>query len=118
MGRNNHKYQYRLGYDLLERSSAEKDLGVLVDDRLVMSKQCALAAMKANGILGCIRRNTASRSREVILPLYFGQASPGVLYPVLGPLVQKTDREISPGRSSVEGHKDDKGPGAPLVRKG
>ena len=103
MGRNNHKYQYRLGYDLLERSSAEKDLGVLVDDRLVMSKQCALAAMKANGILGCIRRNTASRSRVVILPLYFGQASPGVLY-----LVQK--RQGSPRSSPIEGHKDDKGP--------
>ena len=26
LGRNNHKYQYRLGDDLLEKSSAEKDL--------------------------------------------------------------------------------------------
>ena len=25
MGRNNHKYQYRLGHDLLERSSGEKE---------------------------------------------------------------------------------------------
>ena len=36
--RNNHKYQYRLGCDLLERSFAEKDLGVLVDDRLATSQ--------------------------------------------------------------------------------
>ena len=28
--RNNHMHQYRLGADLLERSSPEKDLGVLV----------------------------------------------------------------------------------------
>ena len=27
LGRNNHMHQYRLGDDLLERSSAEKDLG-------------------------------------------------------------------------------------------
>ena len=63
-------HKYTPGADLLECNSAERDLGVLVDDRLTMSQQCALAAKKANGILGCIKKTVASRSREVLLPLY------------------------------------------------
>jgi len=69
LGWNNPMYQYRLGANLMETGSVERDLVVLVDNKLTMSQQCALAAKKANGILGCIRRSVASRSREVLLPL-------------------------------------------------
>jgi len=68
--RNNPMHQYRLGMDLLESSSVEMDLCVLVDDKVTMSQQCALVARRANGLLGCIRRSMASRSRDVLLPLY------------------------------------------------
>jgi len=37
LGRNNPMHWYRLRADLLQRSSVERDPGVLVDDRLTMS---------------------------------------------------------------------------------
>jgi len=91
LGRNNPMHQYRLGADLLESSSAERDLGGLVDDKLTVSQQCALVAKKANWILGCIKRSVASRSRvgSPSLLLCPSEALSGVLCPVLGSPVQE-----------------------------
>jgi len=97
-GRNNCTHQYRLGDDLLERSSAEKDLGVLVDDRLAMSQQCTHMAKKDSGILGCIEESVASTSREVILPLYFALVRPHLEYCVQFRVPQfKKDRDLIEG---------------------
>ena len=76
LGRNNPIHQYRLRADLLESSSVERDLGVLVNNNLSLSQQCALVAKKVDGIMGCIKKSVASRSREVLLPLYTALVRP------------------------------------------
>ncbi|KAF4793620.1 hypothetical protein TURU_109766 [Turdus rufiventris] len=47
------------GGDLLESSSVEKNLGVLVDNKLSLSQQCVQEAKQANGILWCIGKSIA-----------------------------------------------------------
>ena len=75
-------HQNMPGADLLVCSSVERDLGVLVDNKLTMSQQCALVAKKANGTLGWIKKSVVRRSREVLLPLYSDLVRPHLEYSV------------------------------------
>lgn len=60
--------------------SAEKDLGVLVENKLFMIQYSALVTKKSNGILGFIKKFVAKRLREILLPLYFAIVRPHLAY--------------------------------------
>ncbi|KAJ7409148.1 hypothetical protein WISP_116409 [Willisornis vidua] len=69
LGLSNPRYTNKL-VKVIESSTVQKVLGVMVDEKFSVSWQCALTVQKANGILGCIKRNTGSMLKEVILPFY------------------------------------------------
>lgn len=66
LGRNKPRHQYRLKVNQLQSRSEKNDLGILMANM----SQHILAARKASVILGCIRRDVAITSGDMILPLF------------------------------------------------
>ena len=64
------RLQYFLDGNRLKSVEEEKDLGVIVDEKLNSHSHIAEATAKANKILGCIRRSIKFKNEEIILPLY------------------------------------------------
>jgi len=81
-----------------QESSVEKDLGILVNNRLTMSKNCALVGR----IKKCVQQVEGRDPPSLLCP---GETTFTILCPVLGSSVQK--RQGSPRRILTEGHKDD-----------
>ena len=57
VGNKNPCYQYNMRNNIIGTVRKEKDLGVLVTDKLSFSKYICNAAAKANKVLGMIRRS-------------------------------------------------------------
>jgi len=105
------------GGERIESSPEEKGLRVMIDEKLSITQQCALAAQKTSHILGCIKSSVASKSRAVILLVYSAlvRPPPGVLLPALEPSAQK--RYGTVGVGPEKGHKNGQRDGTPLLRR-
>ncbi|PKU48984.1 rna-directed dna polymerase from mobile element jockey-like [Limosa lapponica baueri] len=82
LGKHNPGVQHRLGSTWLGNSSVERHPGVLVDNKLHTSKQCAAEAKKTNRLLDCINKDITSRDKDVIVVLYSVVVRPHLEYHV------------------------------------
>lgn len=95
IGRNNPRYEYKMGGVKLGVVEEEKDVGIIIHNSLKPAKHCRKAATKALSVLGQIRRNFHFRDRHVFLKLYKQYVRPHVEFasPAWAPSL-KSDIEV------------------------
>ena len=80
LGKTNPSADYRLFDKQLTVSDKERDLGVIVDNKLKFGEQCDSVVSKANATLGMIKRNIVSRNHNIITKLYKTLVRPKLEY--------------------------------------
>lgn len=77
LAQSNPRHTHRWGREAIESSPVDKDLRLVVDEKLNTGhQQCALAAQKDKCIPGYIQRRVASRFKEMILHLHSALVRP------------------------------------------
>ena len=91
LGRNNKKYLYMMGNNLINVSSEEKDLGVIVCDDMSWAKQVDSCAKKAYRVIGMIKNTFTYINKEMFIVLYQTLVRPHLeyCYQVWNPYLKK-----------------------------
>ena len=80
LGKNNQGNSYYMNGKCLSHVENEKDLGVIIDKELKFHKQSAAAVMKANRVLGLIKKTFTTKSEATIPLLYMTLVRPHLEY--------------------------------------
>ena len=80
LGRRNPHYEYNMGDLTLETATGEKDLGVIIDEKLKFDKNTEAQANKANKVLGLIRRSFETLDKETLVWLFKALVRPHLEY--------------------------------------
>lgn len=75
--------------ELCAQPESERDLRILMDNKLKMSEQCAAAAKKSNRVLGDINKGITSRDCHCPTLVSSFQVTPGTLCSVLAMLYKR-----------------------------
>jgi hypothetical protein len=84
IGNTNPKQQYTMNTDngqhILDEVTSEKDLGILLDDKLKFTDHINIKINKANQILGCIKHTFKFMNKEIFSLLYTSLIRPHLEY--------------------------------------
>ena len=80
LGRRNPRYEYNMGDQTLETTTEEKDLGVIIDEKLKFDKHTEVQANKANKVLGLLRRSFETLDKETLVWLFKALVRPHLEY--------------------------------------
>ena len=96
LGYQNLEQTYHLNGHALESSHREKDLCVIIDDKLKFHDHTAKAAKKANQILGVMKRSYNTRDKMTMCTLYKAIVRPHLDYgnAIWGPFYQNDIKKI------------------------
>jgi len=95
IGKKNPLYTYKMNGSKLEEVTTEKDLGVYISNDAKPSVHCQQIYLKANRMLGFVKRNIISRHPSILLNMYKSFVRPHLEYcsPAWSPHYQK-DKEL------------------------
>ena len=84
LGKNNPNYDYTIKHNdtvqPLKETTAEKDLGVIVDPLLDFDQHITAQVKKARGIAAMILRSITSRDSDILVPLFTALVRPNLEY--------------------------------------